>query len=355
VDGGYRADQVVSAEAFPNFTKYATPASQLAFYDAAERRLETLPGVVSVAVTNAVPLSAITPGATPILIKGEAEAADHRPTADFNVSSPDYFATLGIPLLEGRDFTAADTPETPAVAIVNARMARYWSGRSPMGAQISPDGGKTWLTIVGVAGDTRQYGVGHEIVPEVFTPLAQSQGAGGRFIVRTQGSPAAFASALADAIHAVDPDMPVKNVVTLPELRERALATPRLTALLLAIFAALALAVSLAGLGGVIAMSVTHRLKEFGLRLALGATREHILGSVLREGLWLVGAGIGVGLVVANVATRVLSSYLYDTRPTDPATIALVCVTFALTGAAACLGPALRATNADPLSTLKTD
>jgi ABC-type antimicrobial peptide transport system permease subunit len=158
-----------------------------------------------------------------------------------------------------------------------------------------------------------------------------------------------------DSVHAVDPDMPVKNVVTLSELRDRALETPRLTAALLSVFAALALGVTLAGIGGVIAMSVTHRLKEFGVRMALGATQLQILRTVLRQGLVLVGAGLAAGVLLSMAATRVLSSYLYDTRPWDPVTLLLVCIVFAITGAASCFGPAWRATSADPLTVLRAE
>jgi predicted permease len=356
VDGGYEGDHVVSAEAFPNFTKYPDAPSQTRFYEAAVTRISSMPGVVSVAVTNAVPLSAIRPGANPILFKGGTDAAsEHRPTADLNVSSPLYFATLGIPIVEGRDFTVADKADAAPVAIVNKTMARYWQGRSPLGAQISPDEGRTWLTIVGVAGDTRQYGVGHAIVPEIFTPLAQSAIGGGRFIVRTHDEPSTFASSLVEAVHAVDPDMPVKNVLTMAELRSRALETPRLTAALLSVFAALALAVTLAGLGGVIAMSVTHRIREFGVRMALGATRPEILRVVLSEALGVIGIGLVAGVICSTLATRVLASYLYDTRTWDPMTLLFVCAVFVVTGIASCLGPALRATNADPLTTLKAE
>ncbi|HTI38592.1 MAG TPA: ABC transporter permease [Vicinamibacterales bacterium] len=356
VDGGYEGDHVVSAEAFPNFTKYASQASQVQFYDAAVQRMSSLPGVVAVAVTNAVPLSAITPGANPILIKGATDAAsERRPTADLNVSSPLYFAALGIPMAEGRDFTVADKAGSPPVAVINQTMAKYWGGRSPLGAQVSPDNGQTWLTIVGVAGDTHQYGVGHDVVPELFTPLAQTGIGGGRFLVRTHGDPAAFASTLVENVRAVDPDMPVKNVLTMSELRDRALETPRLTAALLSVFAALALAVTLAGIGGVIAMSVSHRLREFGVRMALGATTSQILRAVLGQGLSLIAGGLLAGVLLSVATTRVLASYLYNTQPWDPTTLVLVVTVFVVTGLASCLGPAWRATNADPLETLKAE
>ena len=206
-------------------------------------------------------------------------------------------------------------PDSRPVAIVNNEMAKYWSGGA-LGREVSFDSGKTWVSIVGIAGDTRQYGVNRPPLPEIFIPLAQSPGLGGRIIVRTNGDPVEFASTLRQAVHDVDPDMPVKNIVTLPDLREQALATPRLTAVLLLIFALIALTVTLAGVSGVIAISVTHRLKEFGIRMALGASRGQVLGVVVKEGLVLVAAGLVPGICGSFAATRSLSAYLY--RHTAP-------------------------------------
>jgi putative ABC transport system permease protein len=356
VDPGYRGERVLSAEAFPNFTKYPQAASQRQFYETALARIESEPGVVSVSVTNAVPLSAITPGAAPIVIKGEDASSGKQPTTDISVSSPGYFSTLDIPILDGRDFSKADTLEGLPVAIVNKTMTRYWQKGQPVGSQVSLDTGTTWLTVVGVAGDTRQYGLDRDALPQIFVPLSQAGGiGGGRFIVRTQSEPLAFGQALRTAIHAVDPDMPVKNVTTMAELRDQALASPKLTALLLTIFAALALAVTISGISGVIAISVSHRLEEFGLRMALGATRPMILNQVVWQGLKLVIAGLAIGIAGSFAATRVLSTYLYATTVTDPATLALVCLAFLIAGGASCLAPAWRATAVDPLTALRAD
>jgi len=354
VDLGYHGDHVISAEAFTNFSKYPTTVSQIEFYDRVLRRLAVAPGVVSAAVTNAVPLSAILPGANPLMFKGEGDKPDPRRTADVNIASPGYFATLGIPLLDGRDFVAADIADSRRVAIVNSTMARYWDG-SPMGREVSFDNGQTWVSIVGVAGDTRQYGVDRGPLPEIFIPLAQSGGLGGRLIVRTNGDPSEFAATLRQAVQDVDPDMPVKNIVTLPELREQALARPRLTAVLLLIFALIALAVTLAGVSGVIAISVNHRLKEFGVRMALGASRAQVLAVVVKEGLALVAVGLALGILGSFAATRSLTAYLYDTPTGDPITLVLVCVTLLLAGLASCLVPALRATAADPVASLRAE
>ncbi len=354
VELGYHGDHVISAEAFTNFSKYPSTASQIEFYDRALRRLADTPGVVSAAVTNAVPLSAILPGANPLMFKGEGDKPDPRRTADVNVASPDYFATLGIPLLDGRDFVVGDIADSRRVAIVNTEMAKYWNG-SPMGREVSFDAGQTWVSIVGVAGDTRQYGVDRGPLPEIFVPLAQSGGLGGRIIVRTNGDPTEFAATLRSAVQDVDPDMPVKNIVTLPELREQALAKPRLTAVLLLIFALIALTVTLAGVSGVIAISVTHRLKEFGVRMALGASRGQVLGVVVKEGLTLVAAGLVFGIAGSFVVTRSLSAYLYETHTGDPITLLLVCVTLLVAGLVSCVVPAMRATAADPVASLRAE
>jgi putative ABC transport system permease protein len=354
VDLGYHGDHVISAEAFTNFSKYPDTPSQLGFYDRALRRLAESPGVVSAAVTNAVPLSAILPGANPLMFKGEGDQPDPRRTADVNIASPGYFATLGIPLLDGRDFAVADAVDSRRVAIVNNEMAKYWTG-SALGREVSFDNGRTWVSIVGVAGDTRQYGVNRSPLPEIFIPLAQSPGLGGRIIVRTNGDPAEYASTLRQAVHDVDPDMPVKNIVTLPDLREQALATPRLTAVLLLIFALIALTVTLAGVSGVIAISVTHRLKEFGVRMALGASRGQVLGVVVKEGLVLVAAGLVLGICGSFAATRSLSAYLYETHSADPMTLSLVCLTLLVAGLVSCVVPALKATAADPVASLRAE
>jgi putative ABC transport system permease protein len=354
VDLGYHGDRVISAEAFTNFSKYPTTASQIAFYDRALQRLAVTPGVVSAAVTNAVPLSAILPGANPLMFKGEGDRPDPRRTADVNIASPGYFAALGIPLLDGRDFVVEDIADSRRVAIVNGEMARYWNG-SPIGREVSFDNGQTWVSIVDVAGDTRQYGVDRGPLPEIFIPLAQSGGLGGRIIVRTNGDPTEFAATLRQTVQDVDPDMPVENIVTLPELREQALARPRLTAVLLSIVAFIALAVTLAGVSGVIAISVNHRLKEFGVRMALGASRAQVLAVVVKEGLALVAIGLALGIMASFAVTRSLTTYLYETRTGDPVTLLLVCVTLLIAGLASCLVPALRATAADPVASLRAE
>jgi len=361
VDAGYRSDHVLSAEAFTNFSRYRTVDAQLHFYQPVLERLQHEPGIISAAVSNAVPLSAGTPLPNPFAIEGRStDDADKRPTADVRVVTPDYFATLGIPLVAGRGFTDLDRKEAAPVALINKAMLRYWDGKDPVGSRISfstqgpPANEPIWATVVGVVGDVRQFGL-EQSVAQIYQPMSQSQGFAGRFLIRTQGDPTTAAKLLRDDIHAVDPAMPVVNVKTLEDLRERYLATPKLTAMLLTIFAALALVVTMAGLTGVIATSVSQGTQEFGVRMALGASRERVLGHVIGQGLGLVGIGLAVGIAASTALTRVLATYLFETQPTDLVTFAGVVLAFLAAGAVACPGPAWRATTVDPMSALRAD
>ncbi len=356
VDSGYRADRVLAATVFGNFSKYPDAQSQLALYEPLVERLNQLPGVDAAAITNAVPLVGANPNETPFDIEGRTPDAARRPRGDVRVVSPRYFEALNIPVLLGRAFSPLDHREAARVVMINQAMVRYWDGGEPVGARLSVDNGTTWWTVVGVVGDVRQFGLERAAVPQAFIPLAQMpNGLGGRVILRTAGDPAAVTRAMVDAVHALDPDMPVEDVQTLEEVRSESLAAPRLTALLLSIFAGLAMAVTLTGVTGVIAASVSERTREFGVRMALGATRGWVLRMVLRQGLVLIACGLALGLVAAAVFSKALSAYLFDTPPRDPFVLAAVALVFVVAGLLACLGPARRATGVDPLVALKAE
>ena len=281
---------------------------------------------------------------------------ERRPTTDTRIASPRYFETIGIPLVAGRAFNDLDTAESQKVIVINKSMAKYWDGIDPVGTKVSPDRGETWLTVVGVVGDVRQFGLAQDTVAQLYIPLAQTQqGLAGRLVIRTQGDPLAFANSMRTIVHSLDSTMPVEGVQTLDDLRSEALAAPRLTATLLTVFAGLALLVTLAGIGGVIATSVQQRTKEFGLRMALGASRESVLTMVIRQGLMLVGIGLLVGAAGALAAGRLLNSYLYQTAPSDPMILAGVAAVFLLSGVVACFIPARRATTVDPLIALRAE
>ena len=357
VDPGYRGESVMSAEVFGNFTKYPNGQTLRRMYVSLLERLQSTPGVTSAAITNAVPMDAIQPGQTRFEVRGRTYGSpDERPTTDLRVSSPGYFATLGIPVLKGRLFTELDHEEAATVIVINETLARReWDGRDPIGAEVSANNGQTWATVVGVVADVKTFGLNRDSVPQVYVPLRQANGVAGRVLLRMNAPPVQAAAVIREAVRATDPDLPIENVRTLDEIREGYLATPRLTAMLLTVFAALALLVTLTGITGVIAQSVSQRTQEFGLRMALGATRNSVLGGVLGQGLLLVGLGLIVGIAASLALARVLQSYLYQTTPTDPLTIAAVALAFVIAGTVACLGPAWRATTVDPMLALRAD
>ena len=366
VDTGYRADGVLSAQIFGNFSRYPNITTQRALYLPVLERLQAQAGVSAAAITNAVPLGGGAPGTTRFDIEGRAvDDPERRPTTDVRVATPRFFATIGVPVISGRVFNDLDSEESMPVVVINKAMTKYWDGTDPVGSRIGlpapPLRGATtpqtaWYTIVGVVGDVRQFGLAQETVAQVYVPLTQTPfGIAGQILVRTAGDPAAFGNVLRATVHAVDPNQPVENVQTLADLRSEALAAPKLTATLLGVFAALALLVTLAGIGGVIATSVQQRTKEFGLRMALGAHRGTVLTMVLRQGLTLVAIGLVFGIAGALAAGRVLSAYLYQTAPRDPMIIAAVAAVFLLAGVLACLIPARRATTVDPLIALRAE
>ncbi len=369
VETGYRSDGVLSAQIFGNFSRYPNITTQRQLYLPVLERLQAQPGVTFAAITNAVPLGGGPPGTTRFSIDGRVvDDPERRPAADVRIASPQYFATIGVPVMSGRVFTELDNEESMRVAVINRSMVKYWDGSDPVGSKIElpappAPGSKPgtpprteWYTVIGVVGDVRQFGLAQETVAQIYLPLRQTPfGLAGQILVRTAGDPTAFANVLRNTVYEVDRNQPVEQVQTLDDLRSEALAAPRLTATLLAVFALLALLVTLAGIGGVIATSVTQRTKEFGLRMALGASRDSVLTMVIRQGLTLVVIGLVLGVAGALAAGRVLNAYLYQTAPRDPLIFAGVAVLFILSGVIACLIPARRATTVDPLIALRAE
>jgi len=355
VDAGYRVDRVLSAEIFANFSKYATPESRHRLYEDVLERMQAVPGVASAAITNAVPLSGMRPGQTRLQVEGLGDA-ELAPTVDVRIASPAYFDTLGVPLLRGRVFATTDTETTERVAVINDAGVRQWGGRDPLGARVSADGGRTWYRVVGVVGDVRNFGLDVEPVAQAYVALAQANGnLQGRILARTAGDPGVAMAAIRSAIQSVDPDMPIERMQTLDTIRAAYLATPRLTALLLTIFAGLALCITVTGIAGVIATSIAQRTREIGLRMAVGASAHGVLAMVLKQGFKLVAIGLAIGVPLAVLFGLALRGYLFATPPADPLMLAGVALALAVAGALGCAGPALRAARIDPITALRAD
>ena len=358
VETGYQPDRVISAEVFGNFTRFKSADDFRRLYVPIVERLERIPGIVSASVASAVPLGSEQMYMdTYVRIEGKPVVPkESGPTSGITIATENYFDTLRIAIVKGRGFEATDGQESARVALVNKAMARNWGARDPIGTRLSIDEGETWMTVIGVTANVRQFSLEREPEAQIYIPLSQSpMGLPGRVLVRTQGDEQAMSQVIRAVVHDVDPNVPVKNISTLEELRQRYLSRPLLTAVLLVVFAGVALVVTLTGLAGVMATSVSQRTQEFGVRLALGARPGVLVRGVLRQGAGLLVLGLLLGIAGASAAGHVLTRHLFDTAPTDPLTFAGVAAALLLTGLVACLGPARRATSVDPLQALRSE
>ena len=354
VDPGFSPERVLTAEVVPSFSK--TPQDAALMFTAVLDDLAGRPGIVSAAVASNFPLSGSLPMMMRIRIEGqEYEDRSAQPTFDMRVVSRDYFDTTGIPLMLGRGFERTDHMESAQVSVVSESFVKHhFPDTNPIGKRVSWSNGDDWVEIVGVVADIRDYGLDREFSEVMYQPFEQ-QPMGGRVLVRTTGDPMEIAAVVREAVHRFDPEQPVENFQTMEMLRAESIATPRITALLLGLFGGLALVITVAGITGVVATSVTQRTNEFGIRMALGAQANEVMGMVLKQGLMLVGVGVALGLVGALSFSRILEGLLFNTEATDPLTFIGVAVVFLGATLAACWIPARRATRVDPIIALKAD
>jgi len=234
-------------------------------------------------------------------------------------------------------------------------MARhYWGSESPIGHRVSTDG-KEWLTIVGVTGDVKQYGLDKAPTDELYVTQTLRPTRQGSLLVRTREDSSKIIRDLVSAVYAIDPNQPVADIRTLEQLRVKSLAPPRLTTTLLSCFALVALIITAAGIAGVMGLSVGQRTKEIGIRMALGASAGSVLRMVLRQGMSFVLLGLALGIAIVISGTQLMQGLLFGIQPLDPATLASVTILLLFVAAAACYGPARRATSVDPLTALRAD
>jgi predicted permease len=358
VDPGFKTANVLSMQVSLNWTKYSKDADQNLFFRNILSRVEGLPDVEAASASWMAPLNSdMSPMNGGVAIEGRPlRTGEPMPQVDFEVASPDYFRVLGVPVLSGRTFTERDAEKTLDVAVVNARMAKhYWPHTDPIGHRVSTDNGKSWVTIVGVVSNVRQYSLDKEPNDAIYLPLEQHAITNSHLMVRTRSDPMRMANQVAAIIHNIDPQQPVTEIRTLDQLRNTQLGTPRVTAMLLAIFAAVALFITIVGVSGTLAVSVARRSKEIGIRIALGASKEQILRNVLSQGMAPVFAGLVLGALAAVFATRVLSNILFAVKPDDPLTFVGIALLLFVVALAGCLLPARRALNVDPMKALRTD
>ena len=355
VDAGYKPEQVLSLRVTPSRERYQRPEDRVAVTTRIVTDMRALPGVSGVALVAAVPLGEDGRMSHGMLIQGRAVGPNEvAPQAEMQIVSGEYFTTIGVPIMKGRTFDEHDRLGTEEVAVISRSLAqRYWRDAEPLGARISPDGGDTWLRVVGVAGDVRDHALDQDPIDVFYVAFAQTPGGENVLLRSTTKDPARLAKQATAAIRAIDPDMPVDNIRTLMEIRLDSLAPRRLTASLLALFALLAVLIAAAGIGGVLAFSVSQRTREIGVRLALGAQRIEVLALVFRQGGAMIAIGLAIGAVGALWLTRFMQGLVFGIGARDPLTLAVACLTLAAVGLIASLGPARRATAVDPVIALR--
>jgi len=360
VDEGFNPDHLLTYTF--ELPDSAYPKTRPQFYRQYFEKLRALPGVVSAGGAHNLPM---TDDLAMISFENPERPtpAGQLPNVDLTVVSSDYFKTLQTPLLQGRDFSEADDMKAPQVMIVNqAFVQKYFAGEEVLGKKLKPGfgngmpGGPPWRTIVGVVGNMRHFAYQIDMPPQMYLPISQMPTWCCLYsVVRTSVDPMSLESDVRRLVASMDRDVPVTDVRTMPELQALQLAQPRFAMILLGAFAALALILTVVGLYGVMAYSVSRRTREIGVRLALGAPRSAVLRMVLWDAAILLGAGIGFGVAASLASASVLKSMLYGTAPRDPLVLAVVCLSVALAGLLAAYIPAFRTASIDPTRALRSE
>ncbi len=349
VNPGFRAEQAASWR-IDSGGRYTNAQQGLAFYDRLVRAVETVPGVESAGITDALPLSR--DRSWSVAPRGVTYPPGQTPEAHPRLVDWRYLTTMRIPLLAGREFNERDTTTSDKVAIINQAMARQlWPGRDPVGQIVSID---TDRRVVGVVGNVRHEALEREGGLEIYIPITQNPMPSVELVVRTKLAPASVAAGVRTALRGVDPALPVAEYQELGELIDRAVSPRRFMLMLLGAFAVGALLLASIGIYGVVSYTVSQRTAEIGIRMALGASAARVQAQVMRRTIALVAAGIGIGIIGAFALTRLMASLLFELEPTDPLTFGLTVVVLLLVAVSAGYVPALRASRTDPASALRT-
>ncbi len=354
VDPGFVASHAVAASLALPDRKYPERPDAFRFYQRLVERVAQIPGVRAAGATESLPLANDYVGGVTIDGRPPVAPTERQPTNYYSVS-PGYFAAMGIRLLRGRLFTEQDGPGAPRVGIINETFAkRFFSGEDPLGKRVQVSmGPEAWREVVGIVADTKQYGLTQDASNQFYEPYGQLTFSSMTLVVRTDGDSASVVPSVRDAVHALDPDLPIGGVRTLDDLVAESIGSQRFSTLLLGAFAAAALLLAVIGLYGVLAYAVGQRTLEIGVRMAHGARSGNVLAMFLREGFGLALVGTGLGLAGALLVTRLMASLLFGVEARDPATLALASITIVVVSTLASLVPAWRATRVDPVVALR--
>ena len=375
VDGGFTTERVLIVPVELPSARYPKPHQQREFFDRLLARFKAVPGVEAVGSVSHLPLGGSDNWSRFSVVGRPAPEPGQEPNAPFRTASPDYFRVLGIPLIRGRVFAESDArvavpliqwyaqqpppegidrPQAPPVAVISQTAARtHFAGEDPIGKRIrvlfSPE-----VTIVGIVGDVKHNALNEPAYAHIY--LAQSQEVSNwtNYVLKVAGSPSAIAPAVRAHVTALDPDLPVL-VRTMDEVRSESVGEPRLYALLIGCFAAVALGLAVVGIFGVVSHMVVQRTREIGVRVALGAEQGEIQRFVISQGMRPVAFGLAAGIIGAMALTRSMEKLLFEVEPTDPLTFAVVVVVLGTVAAMACWIPARRAARLDPIAALRSE
>jgi predicted permease len=321
------------------------------FQDALTDRMQSLAGVQSISFARGIPFSYGGYFAALVAVDGYVASPDEEPTAPYNEVGPAYFATMGIPLVAGRDFAKSDNETAPPVAVVNEAMAtQYWRGRNPVGSRMQVNG--RWMQVIGVAKMSKYRSLTEVSKPYFYVAMRQNT-SGPNLNIRTSLPHETLTKALVREIRALDPNLLPGEVITMREQVDRTTAIQRVAALMLGVFGGLALLLAAIGLYGVMSYTVSQRTRELGLRMALGADASILLRLVMSHGLALTGVGIALGGAASLALTRLIGTLLYHVSPRDPMAFGAALVVMAAVAVGACGLPAWRASRTDPVRALR--
>jgi predicted permease len=363
LDPGFSKDHVLTATLALPRAVYKNDAAVAHFYDRLLTDLAHVPGVTSAGAGSDLPWTGFDENAGGFTIEGKTPPPHEEFHGRFHVATPQYFLALGTPLVRGRFFKESDNADAPSVLIINQAMAsRYWPGEDVVGRRLTfadNPKDKDWMTIVGVVGDVKDRPDSLAAEPAFWWPFSQNPNGFGvnglSLVLRTAGDPRQLADALRNEVNRLDPSLPVAEVRPMDEVADQSIATPRLAFSLIGLFAGVAIVLAAIGTYGVVSYSVSQRIPEFGLRLALGAPPADLLRMVLIQAGRLALAGAVIGLIVALILARVLRSLVYNVSPADPLTFVSVLSIVVFIALLACYLPARRAARANPMVALRAD
>ena len=358
VDPGFNAENLLTMRLTLAGEAYNEPR-RMAFYDECLAQVSALPGVRAAALTLSLPIDGSFWNSVFIAADKPVPPRPNLPNSAYTPVSANYFEAMGIRLLKGRGFNSADRGDSAKVVVINETLARrIWPGEDPIGKRVKqgwPESQAPWREVVGVVADVKLNGLERDTPMQTYMPLVQEPWRQVGLAVRTVGDPLNAANAVEGAIHSIDKDLPVSTIRSMEQLLGISLAQRRLTMTLLLSFAALALLLASVGIYGVISYSVRQRTRELGIRMALGAKRRDVLKMILAQGLKLALIGVAIGLLAAFALTRWMETLLFNVRPADPLTFAVIPAVLLLVALIACWIPARRATKVDPMVALRCE